>query len=112
MRSQTGQGLRAVNVPLQARSRLAQRFSEHQSHIGRACNALLAVYREANRKTRRTPEPGYFTKTYEIERIIYVSDGKEETARDRATLRCHERWIVEQRLGQTKSRRIGAGGHS
>jgi hypothetical protein len=68
---------------LQGRSRLGQRFSEHQSHIGRACNALLAVYREANRKARRTPVPGYFTKTYEIERIIYASDGKEETARDK-----------------------------
>ena len=68
---------------LQARSRLAQRFSEHQGHIGRTCNALLAVYREANRKARRTPEPRYFTKAYEIERIIYSGDSKEETARDK-----------------------------
>ena len=44
---------------------------------------MLAVYREANRKARRTPAPGYFTKVYEIERIIYPSDGKEETARDK-----------------------------
>ena len=68
---------------LKGRSRLAQRFAEHQNHIGRTCNALLTVYREANRKTRRSPAPKYFDKPYEIERIILAGDGVEETARER-----------------------------
>jgi hypothetical protein len=68
---------------LQGRARLAQRFSEHQSHLGRTANALLAVYREANRKARRMPAPGYFAKPYELQRIIYAGDNKEETARDK-----------------------------
>lgn len=68
---------------LKGRSRLAQRFAEHQNHIGRACNALLTVYREANRRARRNSVPKYFDKPYEIERIILAGDGTEETARER-----------------------------
>jgi hypothetical protein len=67
---------------LQARARLAQRFAEHQNHIERTANALLTVYREANRGSRKTPSPSYFTKDYQMERIIYAGDGKENTARD------------------------------
>jgi hypothetical protein len=89
---------------LQARSRLMQRFAEHQSHIGRTCNALLAIYREADRKTRRTPPPSYFKKSYEIERIVYAGTEKEEAARDKLrqmitdsqeTLAAHARAIQE-----------------
>jgi hypothetical protein len=67
---------------IQARGRLAQRFGEHQNHIERSCRALLAIYREANRKARSTPGPGYFTKPYNMDRIIYVGTDKDETARD------------------------------
>jgi hypothetical protein len=69
---------------LKGRSRLAQRFAEHQNHIGRTCNALLTVYREANRGARRDASvPKYFDKPYAIERIILAGDGSEETARER-----------------------------
>lgn len=70
---------------LKGRSRLAQRFAEHQSHIGRTCNALIAIYREANRRARsgNSPAPKYFEKQYEIERIILSGDGTEDTARER-----------------------------
>jgi hypothetical protein len=54
---------------LQGRSRLAQRFAEHQNHIERSCNALLTIYREANRKARHEPAPDYFSKPYVMERI-------------------------------------------
>ena len=54
---------------LRGRSRLAQRFAEHQTQIGRTCNALLTFYREGNRRARQTPEPKYFDKPYEIDRI-------------------------------------------
>lgn len=67
---------------LQSRTRLAQRFSEHQNHIERAANALLAVYREANSENRKTDAPRYFTRSYQMERIVYAGDGKENTARD------------------------------
>jgi len=67
---------------LQARARLAQRFDQHQNHIERACNALLTVYREANRQARKTPAPAYFAKSYELERIPHVGDGKEATTRE------------------------------
>jgi hypothetical protein len=67
---------------IQARGRLTQRFSEHQNHIERSCRALLAIYREANRKARTTPAPSYFAKPYAMDRIVYVGSDRDETARD------------------------------
>jgi hypothetical protein len=67
---------------LQARARLAQRFAQHQNHIERSANALLTIYREANRKARKTPAPAHFTKNYEMERILYAGDDKETTTKD------------------------------
>jgi hypothetical protein len=66
---------------LQARSRLTQRFTEHQNHIERTCNALLAAYREANCKARRLPAPDYFSRPYKLERIVYVANDLDEQAR-------------------------------
>lgn len=68
---------------LQARGRLAQRFSEHQSHIERTCRALLSIYREANRRTRTTSAPAYFPTSYVLERINYASDEPSQGARER-----------------------------
>jgi hypothetical protein len=67
---------------LQARSRLTQRFTEHQNHIERTCNALLAVYREANCKARHSPAPDYFSRAYKLERIVYVANDLDEQARN------------------------------
>lgn len=67
---------------MQARSRLAQRFGEHQSHIERTCRAILSIYREANRKTRTTPAPAYFPTSYVLERIKYTSDEPSQGARE------------------------------
>ncbi|WP_027544885.1 hypothetical protein [Bradyrhizobium sp. WSM2254] len=54
----------------QARSRLAQRFVEHQAQIERACNALLQTYREANRRARTSEAPAHFERPYKMDRII------------------------------------------
>jgi hypothetical protein len=59
-----------LDALLQARSRLAQRFVEHQAQIERACNALLQTYREANRRTRSTDAPSYFDRPYKLDRIV------------------------------------------
>ncbi|MGE0677197.1 hypothetical protein [Pseudolabrys sp.] len=67
---------------LQARGRLASRFAEHQNHIERAGRTLLAVYREANQKARKTAAPPYFAKGYEMQRIAYGGDTEEGTARE------------------------------
>jgi len=66
---------------LKGGARLAQRFAEHQNHTARACNALLTIYREANRKARHAPAPAYFGKPYDMERIVYEGDDKEGTTR-------------------------------
>ncbi|MBI5319807.1 hypothetical protein [Bradyrhizobium sp.] len=67
---------------LQGRSRLAQRFSQHQNQIEQACRALLEIYREANRGARSTPPPSYFSKTYSMERIVYAGGEPDSTARE------------------------------
>ncbi|WFU62681.1 YrzE family protein [Bradyrhizobium brasilense] len=59
-----------LDALLQARSRLAQRFVEHQAQIERACNALLQTYREANRRARSTDAPSYFDRPYKLDRIV------------------------------------------
>lgn len=70
---------------LQGRLRLAQRFEQHQNQIEQTARALLEIYREANRKARSTPAPGYFGKAYAMERISYA--GGEPSASARENLR-------------------------
>ena len=67
---------------LQGRSRLAQRFSQHQNQIEQASRSLLEIYREANRKSRTTPAPEYFAKPYLMDRIIYAAAEPDSTARE------------------------------
>ena len=55
------------------------RAPEPYRAIGRA---LLAIYREANRKTRTCPAPGYFSKPFNLDRIIYLGNEPNESARD------------------------------
>jgi hypothetical protein len=67
---------------LQGRLRLAQRFEQHQNQIEQAARALLEIYREANRKARSTPAPGYFSKPYSMDRISYAGGEPNASARD------------------------------
>ena len=67
---------------LQGRARLAQRFEHHQSQIEQTCRALLEIYREANRGTRSTPAPDYFTKPYAMARISYTGSEPDSSARE------------------------------
>jgi uncharacterized protein YukE len=67
---------------LQGRARLAQRFEHHQSQIEQTCRALLEIYREANRGTRSTPAPDYFSKTYAMARISYAGGEPNPSARE------------------------------
>jgi hypothetical protein len=59
---------------LQARARLAQRFIQHQTQIERAARALLENYRQANQGARSQPAPSYFSKPYDLERIMYAGN--------------------------------------
>jgi hypothetical protein len=67
---------------LQGRSRLAQRFDQHQSQIEQTCRALLEIYREANRRARATPAPDYFAKPYIMERVSYAEGEPNANARE------------------------------
>jgi len=59
---------------LSARSRLRQRFIEHQNQIERSARSLLSIYREANQSARTQPAPAYFSQPYNLERITAGSE--------------------------------------
>jgi hypothetical protein len=49
---------------LAQRARMIADFSVHEAHLAEAANALIAVYRDANRATRTTPEPPGFREPF------------------------------------------------
>ena len=51
------------------RARSSSLFIEHQNQLERAANALLTIYREANREMRSEPEPKYFSSAYKMDRL-------------------------------------------
>ena len=57
-------------------------FAAHQSHLDRAANALLAVYREANKGARKTPPPPRFAAAYALEKFPLEQELPEPSARD------------------------------
>jgi hypothetical protein len=67
---------------LQARARLNVGFVDFQAQLERTAQALLALYREVNRRSRTTPAPDRFAQSYVVERIPPVPDNTSDTARD------------------------------
>lgn len=60
------------------RTRVIGLFAEHQNQLERSANALLTIYREANRRTRTDPEPKYFRNQYKMERLVPNPHAAEE----------------------------------
>jgi len=67
---------------IESRARLIRLFAAHQSHLDRAANALLAVYRQANKSARSTRPPASFTSSYVLEKFPMEQELPETTARD------------------------------
>jgi hypothetical protein len=67
---------------LEGRARLVRLFAAHQSHLDRAANALLAIYREANRRSRKIPPPPGFATPYALEKFPIEQELLENLARD------------------------------
>jgi hypothetical protein len=67
---------------LEGRARLARLFAAHQSHLERATNALLAVYREANKRQRKTSPPPRFSVPLTLDKFPIEEGWLETTARD------------------------------
>ena len=70
------------DVILESRARLVRLFEAHQSHLERAANALLAVYREANKSSRSAPPPPRFSSTYSLDKIPTEQELLATTARE------------------------------
>jgi CheY-like chemotaxis protein len=67
---------------LESRARLVRLFAAHQSQLDRAANALLAVYREANKRGRKTPPPPRFSATFTLDKFPIEQGLLEMSARD------------------------------
>ncbi|WP_049768125.1 hypothetical protein [Methylocella silvestris] len=67
---------------LQGRVRLSAAFVDFQAQLERTAQALLSIYREANRRARSAPEPARFNQTYPFTPIPATVDAPSETARD------------------------------
>ncbi|CDZ30978.1 Hypothetical protein, partial CDS, partial [Neorhizobium galegae bv. officinalis] len=66
------------NAILSHRTRSSSLFVEHQNQLERGANALLTIYREANRKTRSDPEPKYFSTAYKLDRLTPTQTSPDE----------------------------------
>lgn len=62
-------GKRQYDAIIAHRSSTILLFDEHQNHLERAANQLLAVYREENRKERSDSPPKHFNESYALQRI-------------------------------------------
>lgn len=71
------------NSLTEARGRLLDRFLAHQKQVERICQSLLAIYREANQKSRSTSPPEYFTSSYAMELIKPRMTASNSTVGDR-----------------------------
>lgn len=67
---------------LESRARLVRLFAAHQAHLDRAVNALLSIYREANRGLRRTPPPQRFAEAYMLDKIPPEPEMPDQNARE------------------------------
>lgn len=67
---------------LEGRARLARLFAAHQTHLDRAANALLAVYREANKRSRQTPPPARFAAAFTLDKFPIEQGLLETSARE------------------------------
>jgi hypothetical protein len=67
---------------LESRTRLLRLFEAHQAHLDRTANALLTTYREANKRSRKTPPPPRFAAPYVLEKISTEHEQLPIAARD------------------------------
>jgi len=67
---------------LEGRARLVRLFAAHQTHLERATNALLAVYREANKRQRKAPPPARFSTLFTLDKFPIEQGLLETSARD------------------------------
>jgi hypothetical protein len=67
---------------LEGRTRLVRLFEAHQTHLDRTANTLLSTYREANKRSRKTPAPRRFAAAYALEKIPTEQDALPASARD------------------------------
>jgi hypothetical protein len=67
---------------LEGRTRLLRLFEAHQAHLDRTANTLLSTYREANKRSRKTPAPRRFAAAYVLEKIPTEQEALPASARD------------------------------
>ena len=83
---------------VEGRARLSRLFAAHQSHLDRAANMLLSVYREADKAARQTPAPPRFAKSFALEKFPVERELPEMPAREdlRRSIADAQRVLTEQ----------------
>lgn len=83
---------------LESRTRVVRLFDAHQTHLDRTANALLATYREANKRARTTPPPPRFAVPYALEKIATDAELQPNLARDdlRRSIAASQAVLVDQ----------------
>jgi hypothetical protein len=83
---------------LEGRGRLVRLFAAHQTHLERCANTLLAVYREADKRARKTPPPARFSAPLALERIAVEDELPEKAAREdlRRSIAESQALLIEQ----------------
>jgi hypothetical protein len=83
---------------LESRARMVRLFAAHQAHLDRAVNALVAVYREANKGSRKTAPPPRFSAPLTLEKFPIEQGLLQTSARDdlRASIAESQAMLVKQ----------------
>jgi len=68
VKRELGQQFRERRRIVAGHTAFRRRFLEHQDHLEQAANALLTVYRHANRAARSTPAPSHFNQRWTFAR--------------------------------------------
>jgi len=83
---------------IEGRARLLRLFDAHQTHLDRTANALLSIYREANKRSRKTPPPHRFGVPYALEKIATEHEPQPFLVRDdlRRAIEASQAVLVDQ----------------
>jgi hypothetical protein len=83
---------------IEGRARLLRLFDAHQMHLDRTANALLSMYREANKRSRKTPPPHRFGVPYALEKIATEHEPQPFLVRDdlRRAIEASQAVLIDQ----------------
>lgn len=91
------------------RQRILNLFAEHQNQLERTANTLLTIYRSANIKSRKDPQPKSFSTPYKMSRIkIAVNPTGEWNDQDLANSIRESQTVLTNQIQEVDKEFLGA----